>query len=110
MAIILGQGLSFTGADESDDRSVYPTVEAALTTGGLVNGIQKPRISPGRRFIGMKVYIAEEDREYRFTGGTSNAHFLPVPAGDGGESMSAGDLASLQGLVNKLMTEGYLSV
>jgi hypothetical protein len=83
MAVSLTQGLQFTAGVEPDDRMVYPTVEAALTTGGIVNGVMKPRITLARRFDGLPVWIQNERRVYRFVGGITNEHFIPDPSSDG---------------------------
>ena len=86
MAVALTQGLQFTAGVEADDRMIYPTVEAALVTGGMVNGVQKPRITLARRVDGLSVWIQAEQRTYRFVGGITNDHFIPDPSGAGAVS------------------------
>ena len=86
MAVALTQGLHFTAGVEADDRMIYPTVEAALITGGIVNGVQKPRITLARRVDGLAVWIQKEQRTYRFIGGITNEHFVPDPQDTGAVS------------------------
>jgi len=76
---VLTQSLHFTAGVETDDRMIYPTVEAALVTGGIVNGVMKPRITLARRVDGLAVWIQAERRTYRFVGGITNDHFIPDP-------------------------------
>jgi len=103
MPVVLGQGLKITGSEEADDRFVYPSVGAVLKTGGAVNGIMKSRIAPSRRYIGLQVYIIEEDRDYRFVGGITDRHFIPV-----NEKLSESEKQLLERLTAKLKHEGYL--
>jgi len=86
MAVALTQSLQFTAGVEADDRMIYPTVEAALVTGGIVNGIHKPRITLARRVDGLPVWIQAERRTYRFVGGITNDHFIPDPSDAGAVS------------------------
>ena len=80
MPMELTSGFRFNAAVEADDRSVYPTVEAALVTGCVFNGVTKSRISMQRRHEGLAVWITEEQKLYRFIGGITDGHFVPAPS------------------------------
>ena len=107
MAISLGTGLEITSKDEADNRYRYPTVEAALTTGGEVDGQMRLRLSNARRYEGLQVYILDEQKYYHFKGGIANENFVPLVDAQG---MSAADSTNLQTLAAKLTAEGYLAV
>jgi hypothetical protein len=86
MAMTLGQGFAFNTREAADNRTIYETVDQALNTGGLVNGVEQSKLTAGKRFDGLAVYIQSEQRVYRFVGGTANEHFIPDPAAGSSES------------------------
>jgi hypothetical protein len=114
MAITLTQGLTINSKQETDDRTLYATVDGCLNTGEIVNGVQKPRLAPSRRYVDMPVYIQSEQRYYQFVGGIANENFEPVASGGGGitkEELEAAindRIGDLSELAAKLKSEGYL--
>ena len=85
-----GIGLTINSSFEVDDRLVYPSVDAVLNTGGVVNGSWKPRLSKQRRYEGLAVWITEEHCLYRFIGGIDDEHFTL----DGGGGVGIFNLSS----------------
>jgi len=100
MPITLTQGLTINAKDAVDDRTVYPSRDAALTTGGMVNGVMKPRIAPTRRYDGMPVWLQDEECLYRFIGGTADSNFIPDP-GSGGLGEDAA--TQVQQLIDEIL-------
>ena len=83
MAMSLMQGLAINNNEPSDDRLIYPTVAAFLSTGGEVNGVSKPKVGKTRRYPFMQVVITSEKKTYWFDGGVEDADFKPMPGGEG---------------------------
>ena len=73
----LATGYQINASNEADNRFVFPTVLAALTDGATVDGQPKPRIAGTRRYEGLAVWITEEQKLYRFIGGTADTNFVP---------------------------------
>ena len=91
MAMGLMQGLTINNNESSDDRLIYPTVAAFLSTGGEVNGVSKPKVGKTRRYPFMQVVITSEKKVYWFDGGVEDADFKPMPGGD----ISASDIEDI---------------
>jgi hypothetical protein len=77
---VLTRGFAQNGRNaEMDNRSLYPTVQAALVDGWWENGTRiKDRISAARRHQGLLVFIIEELTYYCFKGGLEDQHFQPA--------------------------------
>ena len=88
MGIKLTDGLTVNSQAQGDDRFSFPTVKAALEDGwtATIAGIPVAigRLSMGRRYEGLAVWIQEENKQYRFIGGITNDHFIPDVGGSGG--------------------------
>lgn len=71
----LAEGLSIRSEDPVDDRYVFNTVDDALATLPVktING----RVST-RRYVGLSIFVASEDRNYQFQGGISDECFVPL--------------------------------
>ena len=82
MALTVPQGFRVGNTKPVDDRIVFDTVAAALAAVG----------NP-RRYNGLAVWIRDEEKTYRFIGGTTDEHFVPDPAsgaapGTGGAALT----------------------
>lgn len=69
MAIILVDGFNLRQQGPLDQRTVFPTKEDALAS-----------LYKVQRYVGLEVYITEEQRKYIFQGGIENENLVPVTA------------------------------
>lgn len=69
MAIILVDGFNLRQQGPLDQRTVFPTKENALAS-----------LYKVQRYVGLEVYITEEQRKYIFQGGIENENLVPVTA------------------------------
>lgn len=69
MAIILVDGFNLRQQGPLDQRTVFPTKEDVFAS-----------LYKVQRYIGLEVYITEEQRKYIFQGGIENENLVPVTA------------------------------